>query len=303
MPTEEHSPPRSLGAHLIAAAQNDTSWVVRLSDDTERTLTTAEVVEAYNERRIDPATYVWTDGMHTWEQLQAVEPLVDALHAEADRTAEAPATSESSAMFSLAMLTTQARSEDDDAPTEDSGLIDLAALTAAHGEPAPAPEPVPLPDLFQPAAPAPAPTAPPAAAPNKTNRGLIIALASAIVVLSAALVFFIVRDGAAPTDSPAASAEQPAEKPAPTIAAPQPLSASAPDTAASAPVASASAPSSAAPAASASSPIARPRTPPAKTARTNAKVPPAAKQPPPTSAGCGCDAKDLDCQMRCAVRR
>ena len=95
-PSEQ--PPSTLGQHLLAAAQQDHSWVVRVAEE-ERTLSTEQVVAAYNEHAIDGETFVWTEGMQDWQPLEDVDTLVDALHeAAARRSASGSATDEATVL-------------------------------------------------------------------------------------------------------------------------------------------------------------------------------------------------------------
>lgn len=342
----EDRPPTSrspLGDHLVSVARQDASWIVQLDDDTQKTLTTDQVVDAYNRRMIDPETYVWADGMRTWQQLQAVDHLVDALHARAtdappssdtlmhstavedrctaveDQSASGEGrggpikeTHEDSAIFSLAMLTSDQPVAESDDRTDDSGLIDLRAMMAA-AEPAPQPpigvaDPISQPGLFH----APPPSAPATAAPApvRDNRGLVIGLIAAIAVLSALLVFQVVRTtGESPetrtgSEPVATMAEEvpvvqpPSATPARARDVPAPPSSAGQDepTAASTTDPSATKTPVVAPR---TTHAARPKTKtPAKT--TAPKTPKPAKAP---SGGCQCAPGDLDCHMRCAVKK
>lgn len=277
-------PSIELRRHLLAAGHEELRWHVRMRDEMERMLTTAEVVDAYNECLIDPETYVWTDGMHDWQQLQLVDELVDALHAEADREAKAPSKrTEESAMFSLASLVARPQ-ESVAARDDDSGLIDLAALSAPLSQA----QPQVLPfdgGLFPVPVSAPRPTV--SIKPAADHRGVILGLMAAVGVLSALLVFQIVRSGestAPPAEEIATTttAAPPAAPPeiAPRIEPSSPPVESAPELAKSAPPV-----------------IRRPPVPP--TTSASVKPPP----PPPPKDICRCKPEDLDCYMRCAVNK
>jgi len=326
----EHTPPGGLGRRLLAAAQQDTSWLVRIGGDTERRLTTAEVVDAYNDQSIEPDTYVWTEGMATWEQLQAVDALVDALHAEAERYqggsgpsdepgSAAPAESgdarsEDSLVFSLSTLVQDRPAQESPARArDDSGLIDLAALSASAAT-APAGEATATPPqdmlfgggLFTEAkAKSVAPPASPALPAPARQRGLIIGLSAAAALMAALLVFQIVRThGAAEssaangvasaTAAPQSTGEERAPEPAPSAVVAAPTSAPSADPADSAVVV-----------ADNQRPGKGQLPPPRPTGRGTSRPPadpPPAKTAPPKTGACPCDANDLMCQMRCAAK-
>lgn len=297
------------------------SWVVRFGDDSERTLTTDEVVDAYNQGRIDPETYVWTEGMPNWQPLQAVDDLVDALHEQAARDSGAHQAAhqphgrgggavpdEDSALFSLAMLVTDKPPETpSDAPTEDSGLIDLTALAASAAQPATNAAPAMLlaPAMF------PLEAAPPIQhAPANTtvsthgNEWIIRGLIAAVAVLSAVLLFAIVRGSGTASNAPTASETPPPTTEATTIAAPGPSTVAAdssakaagngpPDQPADATVVAARTPESA------KRPALQPTTQPTQVGPP--VVAPTAVTTPPK--GCPCAADDLMCNMMCATKR
>ena len=318
--TNDRTPPSTLGRQLLAAARHDTSWLVRMGDDDPRTLTTREIVDAYNERLIDPDTYVWTDGMRTWQELQTVSAIVEALHAEVahERASEptrleprqAADRHENSAIFSLAMLVGDRQPKEAAATTtDDSGLIDLAALTAPAG-PAPTSTTgqggLPSGGLF-PEAPVaiaePRPSAPRPAARN--DRRLVLGLGATAMALLCALVFQIVR---MPQELPPSAAltedsSSPAEtQPAPPVAVAEPVPTAAEGVAEEsraepAPSAASAVPPGISPPLSKRPPVTG--RPPATTSKTPS--PP----PAPTTAakGCPCPVDDLMCQMRCATRK
>ena len=229
-------------------------------------------------------------------------------------TAAASSTSaENSAIFSLNMLT--AKVGTDAAPakastggSEDSGLIDLKALAAGMGgsdSGAGVAAAAPAGGLFPLGAPPPvAATAPtmsiPAPAQSGPNRGMVIGLAAAVVVLGAALVFILVRDSGPPPTT--ASTTQPTAAATPTPA-PTPTE--------TAPATEPSAVASAAPSASATTKVAtkgtttRPTTPTKPTAGGPSTAAPPAKPPskPAGGGGCGCSPDDLMCHMRCSQKK
>jgi len=292
--------------------------LVRIGDHTERRLTTAEVVDAYNDRTIEPGTYVWTDGMAAWQQLQAVDALVDALHEEAGRVgtggldadregqAEAGANGsagrEDSTVFSLATLVQEHPSpKSSEALSDDSGLIDLAALTGTPAAPAERPSDALFADgLFfaaqvEPVRPSPNPP-PPA---RGKQRPIIIGLSVAAAVLAGMLVFQVVRShGATATTQPDAAATASgapvavADSLAPPTAAPS-------DTPAAEPADSAVAMAE-------TKPPAAERMPPNRRQQPVGNSPPVSPPPDksarPTTGACPCPEDDLMCQMRCAAK-
>lgn len=293
----EQSKSLALGERLLAAAQEEQSWVVRMEGDTERKLTTVEIVDAYNERLIDPETYVWTNGMQAWQKLEAVDAIVDALHAEAaryDAVVEKPAIHDDSAMFSLATLVNGSQPQNADDPcTEDSGLIDLAALTAA-AQPAEESPVMFAGDLF--AAPVSAP--PHAVAPAaRQSRGLVGTLIAAVVVLSVVLGFkVLVRPEPVSATSPPSSSPSSAPESAPESAPSVPL---APAKTVATPAPAILPPPVASTVAQSAAPSLPPRQP---STRASSKVaPPRPAAVAPKAGGCPCPADDLLCNMRCAT--
>ncbi len=229
---------------------------------------------------------------------------------------------ENSAIFSLSMLTQKVGNEPDGSDastTEDSGLIDLKALAAGVGSQEPAAAPVaaaPATDgVFPLGAPAPAPApavsaVTPSMAPEAQksgNRGLVIGLAAAVVVLGAALIFFVVKG-----EDPKTTADGTTAQPNYTAAPAEPKADPEPEKTAE-PVAVAD------PAPSASATATASAADPSKVAAApnpNYKPPPPGTQPPkpvtkkvapkPTTAArgpCGCAADDLMCNMRCSRKK
>ncbi len=342
-----------LGQRLLAAAQQECHWLVQVSDDVQHTLTTEQVVDAYNDCVVDPETYVWTQGMDSWQQLQLVDALVDALHARADQAAQADrpsstlnqaqqaverppqlfwphlsqpqssqprqpelpsngsARNDDSAIFSLTMLVGDSEPpEPSERCSEDSGLIDLAAMAASAAAKQPAPDPsmdaLLVGGLFPAAAVAPVATVTPEPAPApRGNKGIIMGLIAAITLLSAMLVFQVVRTGetassapasgatATPAKSAAVAARAPAtpSSGAPTIAAPEPPT---PASSASAEPAPSATPDNRIAASPQPTPIKQP-TPPAPPSNTT--------RPPKKDCNSLCKQGDLTCNMRCAVNR
>jgi predicted Zn finger-like uncharacterized protein len=220
---------------------------------------------------------------------------------------------ENSAIFSLNMLTSKVEEGGNGSGvTEDSGLIDLKALAAGMGgdEPEAAPAPIATAPsaggLFPLGAPAAGPSvAPPSipapAAQAQSNRGMIMMLGGAVVLLGAALVFILVRDSGTPP--PTASTSATTAEPAPT-AAPAPTE----TVAAVEPSATASAATSAS--ASATTKVAATPVPykkkagaaPASGGKKSSGGKKAKPKPKPKTGGCGCASDDLMCQMRCSTK-
>lgn len=243
----------------------------------------------------------------------------------ADGSTPAAGGEENSAIFSLSMLTQKVGNEPeggDASTTEDSGLIDLKALAAGVGsqEPAAAPAvsastgdgvfplgaPAPAP---APAAPAVTPSMAPEGQKSGGNRGLVIGLAAAVVVLGAALLFFVVK-GDDPKTTADGTTAQPnyTAPPAEPKAEPEPEESAEPVAVADpAPSASASASASAEPSskvAAAPNPNYRPPPPGTQPPPTTVRKKKKAAPPPSAPRGpCGCAADDLMCNMRCARKK
>jgi predicted Zn finger-like uncharacterized protein len=75
------------GAAAPAAAGSEAQWHVNVTDTDQRTMTMAELVDAYNAGVVTQETFIWTDGMDDWKPLAEVEPVVSALHASAGQMA------------------------------------------------------------------------------------------------------------------------------------------------------------------------------------------------------------------------
>lgn len=65
-------------------------WHVNVSENDQRTMSLAELVEAYNSGTVTQDTFIWTEGMGDWRPLGEVEAVVSALHANAGESAAAP---------------------------------------------------------------------------------------------------------------------------------------------------------------------------------------------------------------------
>jgi predicted Zn finger-like uncharacterized protein len=64
-------------------AGGDGQWHVNVSETDQRSMTLAELVDAYNGSVVNQETFIWTDGMDDWRPLGEVEAVVAALHAAA----------------------------------------------------------------------------------------------------------------------------------------------------------------------------------------------------------------------------
>jgi predicted Zn finger-like uncharacterized protein len=69
------------------ASTGDAQWHVNVTDTDQRTMSMAELVDAYNAGVVTQETFIWTDGMDDWKPLAEVEPVVSALHASAGQMA------------------------------------------------------------------------------------------------------------------------------------------------------------------------------------------------------------------------
>jgi predicted Zn finger-like uncharacterized protein len=59
------------------------SYLVNVADGDQRTMTLAEVIDAYNSGAVTADTYVWSDGMNDWQALGENEAIVAALNSAA----------------------------------------------------------------------------------------------------------------------------------------------------------------------------------------------------------------------------
>jgi predicted Zn finger-like uncharacterized protein len=66
-----------------AEAGGDGQWHVNVSETDQRSMTLAELVDAYNASIVTQETFIWTDGMDDWRPLGEVVAVVAALHAAA----------------------------------------------------------------------------------------------------------------------------------------------------------------------------------------------------------------------------
>ena len=64
-------------------AGGDGQWHVNVSETDQRSMSLAELVDAYNSSVVTQETYIWTDGMDDWKPLGEVDAVVSALHAAA----------------------------------------------------------------------------------------------------------------------------------------------------------------------------------------------------------------------------
>jgi predicted Zn finger-like uncharacterized protein len=64
-------------------------WHVNIGEGEPRTMSLAELIDAYNTGVVSQDTFIWTDGMEDWKPLSDVEAVVSALHARAGMPAPA----------------------------------------------------------------------------------------------------------------------------------------------------------------------------------------------------------------------
>jgi predicted Zn finger-like uncharacterized protein len=62
-------------------------WHVNVAENDQRTMSLAELVEAYNSGTVTQDSFIWTEGMGDWKPLGEVEAVVSALHANASESA------------------------------------------------------------------------------------------------------------------------------------------------------------------------------------------------------------------------
>lgn len=75
-----------------AESANPDEWTVSVTDDDQRTMTTAQILNEYAKGALTHDTYVWRDGMGDWAPLLDVPELAQLLHqASQEATAVAPA--------------------------------------------------------------------------------------------------------------------------------------------------------------------------------------------------------------------
>jgi predicted Zn finger-like uncharacterized protein len=70
-------------------AETADPWHVNVAENDQRTMSLAELVEAYNSGTVTQDSFIWTEGMGDWKPLGEVEAVVSALHANAGESAAA----------------------------------------------------------------------------------------------------------------------------------------------------------------------------------------------------------------------
>jgi len=70
-----------------AAFDGGEQWHVNVNDNDQRSMSMADLVEAYNSGVVTQETFIWTDGMDDWKPLSEVDAVVAALHAHAEQAA------------------------------------------------------------------------------------------------------------------------------------------------------------------------------------------------------------------------
>jgi predicted Zn finger-like uncharacterized protein len=133
--------PGGMGGGAEAAA--DGQWHVNVSETDQRSMSLADLVDAYNSSVVTQETFIWTDGMEDWRALGEVEVVVAALHAAASAGGGGAPAEE--AQYG------QSGGEREDAPTQAFSYDQAAAAgydlpfdghaAQAAAAPAPAPEP------------------------------------------------------------------------------------------------------------------------------------------------------------------
>ncbi|MGH7439262.1 MAG: zinc-ribbon domain-containing protein, partial [Polyangiaceae bacterium] len=112
----------------------DGQWHVNVSETDQRSMTLAELVDAYNSSVVTQETYIWTDGMDDWKPLGEVDAVVSALHAAAGGGAAAPPETEQEDQATQAFSYDQAAAGGYGTPFDGGRGVAAAA-------PEPAPEP------------------------------------------------------------------------------------------------------------------------------------------------------------------
>lgn len=213
-------------------------YAVDIADNDQRNMTLERIVAAYNSGVITAETYIWKEGMADWQMLAEVPEVYNAIHSAArasglppggafgrqgemfggaqESASEPPlvagtgARNESSVLFSLSALTgtgsVGAAMGGERKPAkrnDDSGLIDLQALTAQAESPAPFSSPNPVTAFSGPAL----ISAPLGGVTSSTNgafggyakpssgKGLFIGGAMLLLAVGASAVVFMMQGG------------------------------------------------------------------------------------------------------------
>ena len=130
-------------AQTGAAGGGDGQWHVNLGDNDQRTLSLAELVDAYNSGVVTQETFIWTEGMDDWRPLAEVEAVVAALHASAGQMAAAaspagaatarPVTAyvaSSAGVTPINTITNTAQAVIDDSSVRSAGAVNVTANSA-----------------------------------------------------------------------------------------------------------------------------------------------------------------------------
>jgi predicted Zn finger-like uncharacterized protein len=72
--------PAGAASSNAVGAPDISQWHVNVAEGDQRTMTLAEVVDAYHTGTVTQDTYIWTDGMDDWKALGEVEAILAALH-------------------------------------------------------------------------------------------------------------------------------------------------------------------------------------------------------------------------------
>jgi len=96
------APPPALDARRAPEARvshppppDDVEWLVAITEENQRELTTQQIVSLYLAGTIDPETFIWKDGMDDWATPWEIEPIAAALRArgaaQPDTVGQSPA--------------------------------------------------------------------------------------------------------------------------------------------------------------------------------------------------------------------
>jgi predicted Zn finger-like uncharacterized protein len=115
-------PPQAGGA-----PEGGEQWHVNVNENDQRSMSMADLVEAYNSGVVTQETYIWTDGMDDWKPLSDVDAVVSALHAHAEQAA-ASGSSDQSQGYAASVV-----------PAYEAEAPEPAAAARTYEAPAPSP--------------------------------------------------------------------------------------------------------------------------------------------------------------------
>jgi predicted Zn finger-like uncharacterized protein len=130
-------------ARTAAPEGGPVEWHVSVTDNDQRTMSMAELVDAYNTGVVVQDTFVWTEGMQDWKPLGEVDAVVAALHAFAEQPAAATAGGYDYGVSAPAAASPAYQAAGPTQAYEPAALYggNFAAQAAAAPAPAPAQEP------------------------------------------------------------------------------------------------------------------------------------------------------------------